>query len=150
MGLLKAGGIDVTASTELGEAFGDIGGIDRRLGRESLVISDGTYVTVSSLSIETKDAADEAYEALTLLSKYIGIDLNGINKISEELFGAQNFALSASDVFSDGAQGVYDVGNAEALASLVVSEIMQKTGSLALAAHSDLDTMLAKELLLED
>ncbi|MCC6933166.1 MAG: hypothetical protein IT292_07925 [Deltaproteobacteria bacterium] len=145
--ILSDSGIDFGTSSAVTEAMGCIGGSDQYLGEERITTQDGTSLDISSLHVSTKDNAERALEYITALKKEISADSYGLDTIMGELGGASRFAVAGENAFRKAAEGLLANGSIDLLADALAADIRSNAADKALAAHSDLDSILAKTLL---
>lgn len=140
-------GIDFTRSSALASAFSGLGGGDGELGYEKVTLADERIVNPLMLDVETIDNADDAAEAFTSLRAMINAEQERLFTVTSELEDSIRFAFQARQSFLNKSGESLSNNNAEEIAKSIVAEIKRNTSDPALAAHSDLDRILAATLL---
>lgn len=145
--VLSTAGVDASAATSLAESFAGVGGQDGNLGYERVTLSDTSQVNPLDQSVATLETALLAKEAIGLLREEVNTDSEGISVVLGELRAAASFALEGARAADELGRKTFDTLDAQKAADELVRRIKARTSDAALAAHSSLDTALARELL---
>ena len=159
--VLRDAGVDPSSATALAETFARLGNGDTDLGISPIISDDvtvgnddGTTSTAIASTgsdpltqdISTRAQAAIAVNTLAKLQDDVKTDLKNVSFVISELKGAQSFAL-AGYAASASIAGQLSQDDANKTAIKLVSLIRKNDNDISLAAHSDIDATLAKELL---
>jgi len=145
--VLDGSGIDTDAATKLAGYLRSGGGSDARLGFERALVSDGTKASPLTQKIDTRESALDAETVFKALAVAVKDDLKSINGVLEELNAAADFAGAGGLAFGKLYESILRSQDADKVAVELVSLIRNRVSDNELGPHSDLDTMLAAELL---
>lgn len=145
--ILEDAGVDLMTSSKIVQAYKSVGGSDKTLGEETITLADGSRISASDLHISTEKSAEQAVEYIDALRDVIATDNKGLTDILGELKGAAEFALTAVNTFTKASEDEFKAGNLDTLANLLVADLRANSDDAALNAHSDVDAILAQQLL---
>ncbi|MFN8389995.1 MAG: hypothetical protein U0136_06870 [Bdellovibrionota bacterium] len=156
--ILKASGVDPSASTTLASFFRALATTDGEIGYENIRGEDvsvtGTTADITLGSentdplkqdLKTRSGATVAYRTLTKLKANLEDDLKGVKGVLTELRGSLEFAREAG-IASDEATRTLDLSDVNAVANTIRQQILTRTRDADISEHSDLDRTLVKQL----
>lgn len=147
--LLEEAGVNFDETSVLVKEFNGSGGSDGELGFEKTTMPNGSREDPMSQSLLTLSDAQDALVVFQNLEEHVSEDFESVSTILDELKSARAFATygyQAFDVLGQG-QGSLSV---DELATEIVDRIRRNTADAALAAHSDIDSLLVDDLMSED